>query len=157
MKKHFYKKIATQKGVDYYISTKGEVVKNINNTAVPAREVIIAENRHIRIKGKYYMVKALVYKAVYPQYKFGTPILHKDNNKLNCNINNLISKSLHRIGKETGYRAKSRALKVKFEDGSENTYQSIKEASQDLKVAGYKISANKVKNCEIIFVNWKTA
>lgn len=117
----------------------------------------------IKLGDKEKCVKHLVAQAFIPEYK-GTQsnILHKDGNKKNCRVDNLIVVPKSQVAKLTGPQSRSQKIVVTDHQGKKTVYSSIRKAANSLNCSyqtlldyingRYKksvLDGYKIKKCEV--------
>lgn len=87
----------------------------------------------IKLGNKERCVKHLVAQAFIPEYKGAdSNILHKDGNKKNCRVDNLIVVPKRQVAKITGPQSRSQKIIVTDYQGNETVYSSIRKAADNL-------------------------
>lgn len=87
----------------------------------------------VKIGNAEHCVKHLVAQAFMPEYNGSkSNILHKDGNKRNCRVDNLIVVSKSQVAKITGPLSRSQAIIVIDKNGNEIKFSSIRKAAVSL-------------------------
>ena len=87
----------------------------------------------IKLGNKEKCIKHLVAQAFIPEYKGAeSNILHRDGNKRNCRVDNLIVVPKSQVAKITGPKSKSQRIIVIDCCGKETVYSSIRKAANNL-------------------------
>ncbi len=90
----------------------------------------------VKIDGREYLVKHLIAKAfLYGYKKNNCCVLHKDGNKKNCAVSNLIVVPKRQVARITGPMARSSAVTVCNGQGERANYSSIRKAATALNVS----------------------
>lgn len=90
----------------------------------------------VKIDGREYLVKHLIAKAFLYGYKENNCcVLHKDGNKKNCAVSNLIIVPKRQVARITGPMARSSAVTVYNGQGERTNYSSIRKAATALNVS----------------------
>ena len=120
----------------YYVSNQGYVL-SVSSKSYKERRLTghVKQGRKnapytIRIGGKDKSIKHLVAQAFMPDYKgLDSNILHKDGNKKNCHVDNLIIVPKKQVCKITGPLSRSQKVVVTDKHGTETVYSSIRKAA----------------------------
>lgn len=118
----------------------------------------------IKLGNKEKCIKHLVAQAFIPEYKGAkSNILHKDGNKKNCRVDNLIVVPKSQVAKITGPQSRSQKIIVTDHKGTEIVYSSIRKAANSLNCSyqtlldyingRYKksvLDGYKIRKCEVI-------
>lgn len=120
----------------YYVSNQGYVL-SVSSKSYKERRLTgyVKQGRKnapyiIKLDGKEKCIKHLVAQAFMPDYKGDkSVILHKDGNKKNCRVDNLIVVSKRQVNQITGALSTSQKVVVTDKQGIETVYSSIRKAA----------------------------
>lgn len=155
---HYDIRFRENKTYIWYISSKGyvykilkkEVDRNCYHNKIYLSGYIHAGKLVIKVaKNKTMLLKTLVASKFMKNYYPGCCINHKDNNQLNCNIENLYIYSMREHGKLTGYKNNKNKPIIISSNGKTIEYRSSRIAAKDLFVSRETIRdylLGKVKN-----------
>ena len=123
----------------YYVSNQGYVL-SVSSKRFKERRLTgyVKQGRKnapyiIKIGSKEKCIKHLVAQAFIPDYKGDkSVILHKDRNKKNCHVDNLIVVSKRQVNQVTGPLSRSQKIVVTDNQGKETVYSSIRKAATAL-------------------------
>lgn len=123
----------------YYVSNKGYVLSVSSKSYKEHRlSGYVKQGRVnapyvVKLGDKERCIKHLVAEAFIPGYKGkDSNILHKDGNKKNCRVDNLIIVPKSQVAKITGPQSRSQKIKVTDLEGNITIYSSIRAASDNL-------------------------
>lgn len=141
-----YQKIAESNSWLWYVGTDGRVFRVYNKEPYTKRKKSYASvqitrgEAQVKVNGTYYNVKKLVAKSFMRDYKPGYVVQHKDGNKLNNSIENLIitprnkfNKKISKIGGNK--KATARKVIVIDPDGNTQIYESVVDTARKLIVS----------------------
>ncbi len=123
----------------YYVSNMGYVL-SVSSKSYKERKLTgyIKQGRVnapyvIKLGTKEKCIKHLVAQAFIPGYKGAdSNVLHKDGNKLNCRVDNLIVVTKSQVAKITGPQSRAQKIIVTDCKGDETVYSSIRKAANNL-------------------------
>lgn len=139
---HYSVKITESRVFVWYVNSEGFVYKIIKSTITPTfsgSKIMLpgyVKNgfKMIKVRSKEYKLSHLVASKFIKGYYPGCCVNYKDNNKLNCNVENLFIYSKSEHGKNTGYRSKAKAVIIK-KNGINKVYRSVREAAKAIYVS----------------------
>lgn len=120
---------------DYCVYDSGLVTRTYKKSIREVKVAVYMRRGKAAVKcgQKEFILKHLVASKFIPEYKKGMSVVCVDGDEMNCGVENLCVIGAAQLGRLTGWRATSQAIKVKDKTtGEVKTFRSVREAAKSL-------------------------